>query len=161
MHELHTLIESSRSMFFAVAFGWVFLGLLGSAAFRLYRGKPLFVKKFETPLFAENWTSGRDLDSWLTRLGGARNAIYVGIGNGQLLVQPHFPFSLLFLPETFGLEYRLPLELVNVLEIGKSPKNSIVITLGTSSIAANLELNLRDRESFLSALNANAARSAP
>jgi hypothetical protein len=44
------------------------------------------------------------LRNLLTRFGGARSCLWIAVADGQLRIAPHFPFSLIFLPEVSGAE---------------------------------------------------------
>jgi hypothetical protein len=85
---------------------WVLLTLLASLLFRLSRGKPLLARPPERALFVERWRSGRNRSNWLGLFGGANNCLMVAASREQLIILPQFPFSLLFMPELFGLELR-------------------------------------------------------
>lgn len=87
------------------------LGVIGlSILFRRLRGKPIIPRAPANALFAESWRSGRSLSNWLGRVfGGARNCLLVYVADGAVTIVPQCPFNLMFLPEVYGLEGRVPL----------------------------------------------------
>jgi hypothetical protein len=87
--------------------GWLAVVVCASVAYWLRRGKYIFRPRFVDPLFLERWRSGRSLRSLLTSLGGASRCLWIAITNDELAVGPDFPFSLMFLPEIYGLEHRI------------------------------------------------------
>src|SRR5438045_2200882 len=87
--------------------GWVLAVWIVSAVVRVGRGRPIFRPRPAGVRFAEGWRSGRSYRNMLTRLAGARSCLWVTVTADELLVGPHFPFSLGFLPEVYGLEYRI------------------------------------------------------
>jgi hypothetical protein len=89
-----------------VCLGWVLLVAAASAIFRVRKGRYIFRPPFPNAVFCETWASGRSHRSLLTRLVGANRCLWVAVTPDELLVGLHFPFSLFFLPESYGLEYR-------------------------------------------------------
>lgn len=156
MQDLHATIASNFVLLTSVAVGWVLLGFGGSAVFRLFRGKPLFVKELEGVVFSEKWTSGRSLKTFLSRIGGAKNVICVQVSKNELSIHPHFPFTLLFLPEVYGLEYRVALTAVRVVEDGHSGRRVLVLALGPGVEPLKVELSLRNPDAFIAAVGAKA-----
>jgi hypothetical protein len=80
----------------------------GSIAYRLQKSKPIMKPEFSEPRFSEKWCSGRSDRNTLARLAVAKNILWVTVTHKELHVSPHFPFSLMFLPEAFGLDHRIP-----------------------------------------------------
>jgi hypothetical protein len=156
MQDLHDIIASNFLLLTSVAVGWVLLGFGGSAVFRIFRGKPLFAKELDCVVFSEKWTSGRSLKTFLSRIGGAKNVICVQVSKSELSIQPHFPFTLLFLPEVYGLEYRVALSSVRVVKDGQSGRRGIVLALGPGIEPLKVELSLRNPDAFLAAVGAKA-----
>jgi hypothetical protein len=89
------------------AFGWVLFVIALSVIYRLRKGKPILRPKSLTDRFSETWRSGSSHRNLLTRLGGARNCLWITVTDEEILVGLHFPFNLMFLPEIYGLEYRI------------------------------------------------------
>src|SRR5688500_18299687 len=86
------------------AFAWLLTVVAVSVLYRLTRGKPLLRPRVPDALFSQNWCSGRSLRNVVTRLGGASGCLWVTVTRDELLVGSHFPFTLMFLPEIYGLE---------------------------------------------------------
>lgn len=74
----------------AAAFLWN-LGVLLWAIRR--KGRALWVQVPADALFAARWVSGFSRKNLWTRLGGARNCLFVALTPERLLVRPHFPFN--------------------------------------------------------------------
>jgi len=87
---------------------WVAFCIALSVLLRLSRGAPIFPVIPRSALFRASWASGRSRKSFLTALGGARNCLLIGVTKEELIVVPCFPFNLMFLPEVFDLEHRVP-----------------------------------------------------
>jgi hypothetical protein len=146
--------DFAQSMFTS----WFVLFLAMLAASVLYRkakGKTLRVYAPELALFEERWTSGRSLRNFWSRIGGAQNCLYVALSQDELMVRPHFPFSLLFLPEIYGLEVTVPRSGVRVDEVKSGILgNRVLLTVETSPGKRHqLELKLRAPVEFTRALN--------
>ena len=95
-------------LLFGIAAGWIIFVLVASIIYRRSRGKYVLFQKPADLAFSESWTSGHSLQSWWARMGGARNALFVGVSPEFVYVLPQFPFNLLFLPEIYGLEHVIP-----------------------------------------------------
>lgn len=144
-------------MVFAIWFGvgWVALVTFLSVMYRRSRGKPICRPQFQNALFLETWRSGRSLKNALTRLGGARNCLWIAVTDDTLLVAPHFPFNLLFLPEIYHLEHSVPGPSIRNVEIadGFLIRGRIRITMKKrDSDDETIELHLRDPEGFIRAI---------
>ncbi len=96
------------SVFMAIAFGWNFAIALVSILYRKKKGKPFFATIPEGARFVKKRASGRSNRNLLAKLGGADKCLLVVVTNDALIVCPHFPFTLSFLPEMFGLEGTIP-----------------------------------------------------
>lgn len=108
MNELTKMIESNHTLFFAGPLLWVLLVIAASIVYRKSRGKTIFPSRPEDSLYCEGWASGHSNSNIFTKLGGARNCLLVAVTPDALIVQPRFPFNLMFLPEIYGLEYWVP-----------------------------------------------------
>jgi hypothetical protein len=86
----------------------LFVLATGSVLYRLYKTKPLFKPSFPDRLFIATWSSGRSDRNFLARLAGAKNFLWIIVTKDHLYVSPHFPFNLMFLPEAFGWDHRVP-----------------------------------------------------
>ena len=108
MKELINFIEAHRSLSFVGPLVWILLWVVASIIYRNSRGKAILPSKPKNSLFYEGWASGHCNTNIFTKLGGAHNCLLVAITPDSLIIQPRFPFNLMFLPEIFGLEYRIP-----------------------------------------------------
>jgi len=133
---------------------WVAGWLLISFLVRRAQGKPFFAPATQSFQFSETWVSGRSLDTWWSRLGRARNCLFVGVRQEELFVQPHFPFTLGFIPEIYHLEHMIPLTRI----IKVTPERSLFRNMlrvdysDPEGRQQTLELGLRHPDGFLSAV---------
>jgi hypothetical protein len=142
---------------FALTAGWIALVILASVLYRRSKGKPLFRPQFEQPLFLETWRSGHSLRSVITRLGGARNCLWVAVDENSLRVAPHFPFNLMFLPEIYALEYNVAGGAVRSVERidGLLARNRVRVSVERQPGAEeSFEVSLRDPDAFVRAVEA-------
>ena len=79
-----------------------------SVEYRLSNNKPIFRPEFTEVRFLETWRSGRSTRDLITRLSPLRCCLWIAITRNELWVSPHFPFNLLFIPEFFHLDFRIP-----------------------------------------------------
>lgn len=133
---------------------WISGWIGASVVFRLSKGKPLWPSAPANSRFVERWASGNCLDTLWGRLWGARNCLLVTLSDTELYVSPQFPFNLMFLPEIYGLEDRIPYDRVRGCEqidrwYGKSVRLEFVRSNGSDS---TFNLILRKRQEFLSTL---------
>jgi hypothetical protein len=108
MDELINIIKTHPSLSFVGPLAWIFLWVVASIIYRNSRGKPILPSKPKDSLFYEGWASGHSNTNIFTKLGGAHNCLLVAVTPDFLIIQPRFPFNLMFLPEIYGLEYRIP-----------------------------------------------------
>jgi hypothetical protein len=97
---------------------------LGSVLYRLQKNKPIMREVFTNTQFSESWCSGRSDRSALARWAIAKNILWVSVTKGELHVSPHFPFSLMFLPEAFGLDHRIPGR--NILDVRETSSSGLL-----------------------------------
>ena len=141
------MLERVFPYLLAGCFLWVGGWLIASAFHRRIKGKPIVPRAPSDAVFRENWCSGRSLRNMLTRIGGARNCLMVYVRGNELVVTPKFPFTLLFLPEVFGLEVRVPVASITAVErvpVGRGLR----ITFAEGS-PPPMELKLRDESGLL------------
>lgn len=81
---------------------------VSSVVYRLSKAKPLLKPDFLDSRFNTTWCSGRSDRNILARLTGAKNLLWIIVTRDHLHVSPHFPFNLMFLPEVFGWDHRIP-----------------------------------------------------
>lgn len=147
-------IEDAFPVLFGGAIGWIMLWIGASIFYRKSKGKPIFPRKPEHPVFFESSGSGHSNRNFLTKLGGARNCLSVAVTEDSLIVQPIFPFNLMFLPEIYGLEYNIPRKNIRTIVEKKAFLGRIVtLEFATSDGEQHsIELRLRGMDQFLKAL---------
>jgi hypothetical protein len=153
MGEINRVLGSDAFVVFVLA--WVAGWLLISFLVRRAQGKPFFAPAAQPFQFSEKWASGRSLDTWWSRLGRARNCLFIGVGDEKLFVQPHFPFTLGFIPEIYRLEHAIPLTRITKVTPERSLfRNMIRVEYSDpDGRQQTLELKLRHPEGFLSAVH--------
>lgn len=77
---------------------------IASIIYRYISGKPFFYKFYPEAIYAEKWRSGHACNIF-QMFGGARNCLWLTILKDEIIIRPHFPFNLLFLPEVWGCEH--------------------------------------------------------
>ena len=139
-----------------VAITWILLGIAASIIYRKLKGKPIFPRRPLNASFCETSASGHSNRSQLTRLSGARRCLMVAVTKDSLLVQPTFPFNLLFLPEIFGLELNVDKVGVRIVEEKKVMFGKAVVLeyVTADQLTQSIELHLRGMDQFLKALSA-------
>lgn len=156
MRDLYDFMRSGG--FVIIAFVWVGFWLLLSVLVRRARGKYILLPTFADLQFSEKWTSGRSLATWWAKLGGANNCLFVGVGRDAIHIHPHFPFSLGFLPEIYGLDWEIPRSrVVHVERIKSFIGTSVRLEFSDGSATRQaIELRLRHPDEFLNSLRNNA-----
>jgi hypothetical protein len=81
---------------------------VSSVLYRLSKAKPLLRSDFPDSRFTETWSSGQSNRNILARLAGAKGFLWIIVTKDHLHASPHFPFNLMFLPEAFGWDHRVP-----------------------------------------------------
>ncbi|HAJ04276.1 MULTISPECIES: hypothetical protein [unclassified Brevundimonas] len=128
---------------------WIGAIVTASAVFRRQRGKRIFATSPDSCIFEENRTSGRELGG-IRALGGASNALKVCVTRDTLYVMPCFPFSLMFMPEIWGLDHEIKLRRVRTIEERSGLfGRSLVVHLADDK---RIELRLRDPDGFRHAI---------
>ena len=164
MADVWVIFQQNATHLFAAGFTWmmlntdllfeamlVFLSAMAalSAVYRMLKGKPIVDSLPERPLFLEKWTTGRSMRRNRTKLGAIRVWFYVAVTEEALVIVPHFPFTLLFLPEYFDLEWRIPRSKIKT--IASQPKvlrERIVVDFLSNRGPEEVELFLRDSRTF-------------
>lgn len=139
-----------------LAVAWVLLIVGVSIVYRLRRGKPLLRPHLPDARFLETWRSGRSLRNAITRLGGASGCLWIAVTDAELLIGPHFPFNLMFLPELYGLEYRLRGDQILSVEPNPSLLSSkrVLLTFrNADGTEEAVQLHLMDVEGFRAAVD--------
>jgi len=119
----------------AFGFAWISFWIGASVLYRLSRGKPVFPRRPRPAEFGESWASGRSMRSAWTRFSGARNCLQVALTREALIVQPCFPFNLIFMPELLDLEHRIARR--DILDVRR---------VDSRLFGAELEIAFRDTE---------------
>jgi hypothetical protein len=155
MGDLPATLEQWFPALFAGGLGWVLLWFGISFAYRKYKNKSILAERPANAAFLETWTSGHSNRNLLTKIGGARNCLLVAVTRQSLIVRPHFPFSLLFLPEIYDLDYVIPRTSIRLV----TPKKGLfgetveVIFDSSSGDSRSIELRLRQSRQFLQAVH--------
>lgn len=150
-----------------IAFLWIASWIIASAWYRRANGKPIFPRVPADAVFYEHWCSGRSLRNWLTRIGGARNCLIVYIRANELTVTPKFPFTLMFLPEIYGMDVSTPLALIAFVEPTRGPLGHALRIVFAKGGPLPMELRLHGEDDFIRclgndlAVSGNAIRSTP
>lgn len=139
-----------QSPWFAVfAVSWVMFWIGLSVVLRVRRGRPVFPKAPAGAVFVDRRASGRNLKTLRGRIGGASRCLLVAVTAQEVLVCPVFPFNLMFLPEIYGLEYRVDRASIRSVE-RRSGLLGETIVVSTDDLL--VELRMRDGDGFLRAL---------
>ena len=104
----------------ATAGTWVFAVVawfVASIAYRLISGKGVFARRSANAVFTERWASGRSGTGLVSRLSTARNCLQVQVTPHELVVTPHFPFALAFVPELYDLDKHIAVKAVRKGEV--------------------------------------------
>ena len=150
MKELTRIIETNFNLFFLVPILWVFLWIGASIVYRRSRGKDIFPSKPRNVLFYEGWASGHSNRSIFTKLGGAHNCLLVAVVPDALIIQPRFPFNLMFLPEIYDLEYQIPRVNIQSVKLKKPifGKSVEIEFRGSDGDTRSVRLYLRKMDEF-------------
>lgn len=135
---------------------WIGGWIAASIWFRRTNGKPIIPQKPTDAVFCEDWCSGRSLRNGLTRIGGARNCLLIYVSDGQLVVTPRFPFTLMFLPEIYGLDLRVSIASIASVEPAQHLWDRVLRISFHSADLAPIELKLHDERRFIDSLGRQA-----
>jgi hypothetical protein len=158
MADLESLVHQNFDTLFIGSLLWVAFWLSASVVYRIWRQKPIFATQAHGALFAETWTSGHSNRNIFTKLGGARNCLYVSVTPSEVQIQPHFPFTLMFLPELLGMELSITRSHIKSIE----PKHGLlrggllVSFWSEGEGARSIQLTLRKPQEFLNAIRSEA-----
>jgi hypothetical protein len=142
-----------------VALVWIAAWVLASLVYRKINGKPIFYPKLSGIRYRQGDASGHSHRAWYTRLGGANRCLVVQVTESELDIHPYPPFNWGFLPEFYGLEYRVPLSDVRSAELRKRLfRNSVELVLRTPERGdEKVTLYLARPEDFLTAVGSQIA----
>jgi hypothetical protein len=140
--------------YFPIVFGigiaqFVIVVLL-SIRYRRTHGKPIVFRDVPGAQFIEKRASGHSHRTWYTRLAGAKGCLIVAVKDGRLIIRPVFPFTMMFLPEIYGLEYEAALN-----QVKRAVRDRSSVRLGfrdTSGVEQDVTLYLHNPQAFLDAL---------
>ncbi len=135
---------------FYFPFVWIGGGIVVSILYRRLHGKPVVPRMPRDTNYKELTASGWDDGNWLRRLGGANRCLMVAVTDRELIVTPFFPFTLLFLPEIYGLELSVPL--VRIRNVGRGRRLFRDCVLVETADGRKLGLIVRDPDAFVRAL---------
>lgn len=146
---------SSAGLWALAIVGW----FVASVVWRLVSGRGLFARPRSAALFVERWASGRSGTGPVARLATARNCLQVQLTADELVITPHFPFTLGFMPELYDFDKRVRLDaIVRVQRLGGRFAEAIELNYtrhdGTDAV---LQLLLRQGERFTALLAAQRA----
>ncbi|MCI0423025.1 MAG: hypothetical protein L0387_12425 [Acidobacteria bacterium] len=131
--------------------------VLLSVAYRLSRGKPILTPEFRNVHFLESWRSGRASHTYFSVIAaGLRNCLWIAVTQDELIVGPHFPFSLLFIPEILHLDYRVPGKRITATEEVPASAGGVVRVhfLHATGQPDSFEIDIGNVEDFKRALAA-------
>ena len=133
---------------------WLLVWVGASIIYRLSHGKPVLFFGVGGASFQERTASGRSNRNWLRQLGGARNCLVVAVVGDRVVIRPWFPFTLMFLPEIYRLEYDLPVSDVLEARTRESVfRRRVELSIRNSAgESESLTLHLREPETFLAAM---------
>jgi hypothetical protein len=142
--------QVSAGLWALLIFGW----FAASVAYRLVAGKAIFASANGDAVFVERWSSGRAGAGLLAKLSAGRNCLQVQITPTELIVTPHFPFTLGFLPEIYDFDARVKLQDVQsaVLLGGAFVQAVEVIYRNGADESCTLQLLLRRGGEFASSM---------
>jgi hypothetical protein len=130
--------------------GWIGLSIV----LRVMSSRPIFPSLPRDALFKASWASGRSYKNFLTQFGGANNCLLVGVTRDELIVTPFFPFNLMFLPEVYDLEHRIPTSAILGVEPLKRWFRDVIVVRFRRDDGREgaLELRLTNPAAFTAAL---------
>ena len=149
-------------MSFIFAWWWLLLPIGGSVLYRISRGKPVLFFGVRGASFQERNASGRSNRSVLTRFGGARGCLVVAVVGDRVVIRPWFPFTLMFMPEIYNLEFEFFVrDIVDATTVESFAGKRIDLSFRNSAGETEaVALHLRNSERFLEVLNRPTAISA-
>lgn len=141
-------MQASRTIFSALI---LLAGIAsGSVFYRLHKAKPIMRTVLSQPIFSELWCSGQSDRNPLARLVVAKKFLWVIVTKSDLHVSPHFPFSLMFLPEALGLDHRVPGR--SILDLRQGSSSVVVKYRHATGDEEHLKLWVDDIPALMSAL---------
>ena len=145
------LFDKLFSQFAFFGFGWLAFWIILSIIYGFNKSRSIEPFDATNVLFYENFVSGRSMKNIFTQLGGARNCLKVSVNNQELFIRPFPPFNLMFLPEFFDLEHRIPLtQIISVQENNSFARKVISIEFrNRDSQIGTIELFIKNADKFI------------
>ena len=145
----------SKRFCFGIAIILLLTLAVSSVLYRLSKAKPLLKPDFLDSRFNTTWCSGRSDRNILARLTGAKNLLWVIVTRDHLHVGPHFPFNLMFLPEAFGWDHRIPGK--TIMDVRETTDDSdqggvLILYRHATGDEERLELQVSDIPALMKAL---------
>ena len=149
-------MESIFPLLSGGAITWVVLCIGASILYRRAKDKPILSRKPDDTIYYETSGSGCSNQNLITKFGGAQNCLIVAVTKDSFIVEPKFPFNLMFLPEIFGLEHHVSKKNISsIVEKSRFLGKSVTVEFSTSDgKCQSIELRLRKMDAFLIALRA-------
>lgn len=133
---------------FFVPFLWILGFVAVSIWYRRSKDEPIFPRLPDDAEFAEKGCSGRSLKSPLSKIGGASRCLLVAVQKEKLIITPQFPFNLMFLPEIYGLDIKVPVSTVaSVKPVSSLFQKALRIEFARGG-PAPVEVVLHDEKAF-------------
>jgi hypothetical protein len=141
---------------------WILAVVAASILYQRARRKPILFFTVPDADFVERGASGHSTSNLLTKLGGANRCLVVAIARGRLVIRPHFPFNLMFLPEIGRLELDAPLDQVVSAQVkhGLSRRRLELLVRTSPTACEGFTLYLAKPDDFLKLLSQDAVTGA-
>ena len=144
-------IERYLPILFALGALQIVVFVWASIRHRRAHGKPIVFRDVPDAQFIERKASGYSHRTWYTRLGRASRCLIVAVKDNRLVIRPFFPFNLMFLPETYGMEYDIPVSHVTSAE--RAGRSDVRVKFrDADGTDQDVTLSMRDRDRFLAAI---------
>ena len=145
--------QEHPALLISFGFVWITGWIIASVIYRQSRNKPILFPRDVGAEFVEAAVSGYSHDTWYTKLGGASRCLYVAVAHRHLIIRPHFPFNLMFLPEVYGLEHKVPLEQITKVEFRPGVRKRLEIAFrDNNGQSRRVSLYLRKPQELVSVL---------
>lgn len=132
----------------------IVLALIASVPYRVWSGKGVFARPRPGAVFVERWVSIRTGAGLFSRLSAGRNCLQVQVTERELIVSPHFPFSVAWVPELYDFDRRIPLERVReALIVGGERTQAVEVAYQTDGGESRvLQILMRQGAPFVKAV---------
>lgn len=133
---------------FFIPFLWILGFVAASIWYRRSKDEPIFPRLPDDADFGEKGCSGRSLKSPLSKIGGASRCLLVTVRKETLTITPQFPFNLMFLPEIYGLDIKVPVHTIASVKPVSSLFQKALRIEFTRGGPAPVEVVLNDERGF-------------